>query len=142
LENWENVYCVVKLPGFVIVVLWVNILYWEGLATDSILNVCINTVRLYAQQKCVYSQHLLLSNQDTAAILQNSHVFIMEYVWSNLLLVLNCRFWDLALKISERLSGEEEERERKKNQSNDFPSENIVSLESQYFTKVWCLCLH
>lgn len=63
---------------------------------------------------CVCTQNLLPPNQDTTAILQISVVFIMECVLSNLRLVLDCKFGDLALKTKERVSGEEEEREREK----------------------------
>lgn len=85
-------------------------------------------MRLYAQQNCVYTQNLLPPSQDTTAILQISDVFIMEYVLSNLLLVLNCKFGDLALKTKERLSGEEEERKRGKKISQMIFCQKILFL--------------
>lgn len=79
----------------------------------------------------VYRRNLLLPNQDSNVTLQISDVFVMDYVSG------------LSTKSQEKTPRcEGRKKERGKKSQIILPSENIVSLEWQYFTKVCCLCLH
>lgn len=52
----------------------------------------------------------------------------MEYILSTLVLVLNCKFGDLALKTKERLTGEEKEKEKGKKVSQMILHQKILFL--------------
>lgn len=74
----------------------------------------------------------------------------MEYILSTLVLVLNCKFGDLALKTKERLIGEEKEKEKGKKVSQMILHQKILFLwnhsiswkygDSDYIKKVKKRC--